>query len=859
MTKKQEFFADEATIKVTKEETFDDTPTIKDEKDFPVKANKGKVDITSNIKVKRSSLTTKINSEKLDEEAKSLSEFLPPASRYQVEKLLGVGGYGHVFSVKDNDLKRDIAVKITDTEKGTNTQAILEFTREAQVLADLEHPNIIPIYDVDIDDTGKIYLAMRKISGHSLKDLLLRIKTENKVPEEIDLPDKVVRIILKVCDALKYAHSKKRLHQDIKPDNIMIGEFGEVFLIDWGSSSSSEEDECLNVTPGYMSPEQAIGDETDQRTDVYCLGTTLFHTLYHRLPVNAATLPKMIEKKREGIIEPLTEKEKAKVPAPLEAIIMKALNVDPEERYQSVSEIADDLTNFQAGQAVSVYSDTIFAFIRRCYHRHKRHIWYTFAILLILSVSATVLWQEKLKEVAYWGKPRYIFSFSDESWRKDWVEYSGKFKNAEKGGIVSTDEHASIIIFREKLYGSTAIEMEAEMLEGYLPGDLSLTWTEDIEWNEAGRIKKRNGIYFLQTGSWDNTFCMIQYPPQCLSSSPKKLKFGKRYSIRIEIDVCTLRLFIDGEKICEYTRYLPFDQGYVGIYAYHSGKLFSNVRIYSKGVPEKVGILTVGDEFFRKHNFVEAAQVYDKIASGTDNKKIREEALYRKGLSLFMLGENSRAFTIWNRVRNPMLKQKIKLHRIRDLFDEKEYAVAEKAIRTLYLQAGEIRRMEVKVEWAHLIGILYKRGNRSAMKRFIRIQEDLFPDKQMQRYTAANILRDLGENDTLIRKYKDFPKQYLSARINRGEINSVLSDFKGLEDMQIMALRFAGRHKEIFKRFPDRRHECAFALLRLKRYKELFEKYPDQKSFCAEALIRMEKYKEVLKRYPEELDFVVSA
>lgn len=860
MAEKNKSYADAATIKVTKEDlSADDTPTIKEEKDFPVKPKKKKVIITSKVTVKRSSIKTKVHSLKSDKDAKNLAGVLPPASRYSVKKLLGTGGYGQVFAVMDNDLQREIAVKITDTEKGGNSQAILEFTREAQVLADLEHPNIIPIYDIDIDEDGKIYLSMRKITGHSLKDLLQDVKRKNEIPEEIDSPDKVVRIILKVCDALKYAHNKGRLHQDIKPDNIMIGEFGEVFLIDWGSSSSSEEDECLNVTPGYMSPEQAAGAETDQRTDVYCLGTTLFHMLYHRLPTNAETLPLMIEKKRAGTIEPLTEQDKAKVPAPLEAIIMKALKTNQEERYQSIAEIAEDLSNFQAGQAVSVYNDSFFAFVRRWYNRHQRNILYTLSILLIFAVFGTVLWQEKLKEVAYWGKPRYVFSFDDESWRKDWLEYRGNFKSGKNGGIVSNDASASVIILRKKLYGSTAIEMDAEMLEGFPPGDLSLSWTEDIEWDETGHMKKRNGRYLFQTGSWNNTFCMIQKPPQCLSFSAKKLELGKRYLIRIEIDVCTLRLFIDGEKICEYTRYLPFDQGYVGIYAYHPGKLFRNFRIYSKGVPEKVGILAVGDEDFRERDFVGAVKAYSKIASGTDNKKIREEALYRKGLSLFMMKEPSRAFSVWKKIHNPVLRHKIKLHLIRDLFDRKEYTATDKAIRELYAQADDSLKKEIELEWAHIVGVLYKRRNRHDLRRFIRIKEDLFSDKHMQRYTVVNILLDLGETDTLVKEYKDFPQQYLFARLYRGEVNSVLTDYFGLENMRILALSAAGRHQEIIENFPEKRFECANALLNLKRDKELLEKYPDQKFLCAEALLRMGKYKQVLEEYPRQLDKVITA
>jgi serine/threonine protein kinase len=137
---------------------------------------------------------------------------------------------------------------------------------------------------------------MREIRGESLKELLEK-RASGRPAEAIDSTDKILRIILKVCDGLAYAHSKGKLHQDIKPENIMIGEFGEVFVIDWGSSSVSDKEEYIQVTPGYMSPEQAIGDNTTHATDIYSVGVTLFHLLYDRLPTQAKNMERMVDKK----------------------------------------------------------------------------------------------------------------------------------------------------------------------------------------------------------------------------------------------------------------------------------------------------------------------------------------------------------------------------------------------------------------------------------------------------------------------------------------------------------------------------------------------------------------------------------
>ena len=859
MTKKRQNIADNPTVKVTKQDMLTDEATIKVEKDSSPKPEKKKVVITSRVKIKRNSVIEVIKASMSGDKADVLLDSKANASRYSVGELLGSGGYGQVFSVKDNDLKRDVAVKITDTERGKNAQVMVEFTSEAQVLAGLEHPNIIPIYDIDIDDNGKIYLSMRKITGHSLKKFLLQGGRDNKIPEEIDSPGKVVQIFLKICDALQYAHSRDRLHQDIKPENIMIGEFGEVFLIDWGSSSSSINDECLKVTPGYMSPEQSIGDDTDQRTDVYSLGTTMFHLLYHRLPINAPSLTEMMKKKREGIIEPLTEHEKSKVPPPLEAIIMKALKVKPEDRYQSIAEMTTDLLNYQMGQAVSVYRDTLFAFVRRSYNRHKRHIWYAFFILLLLSASFTVLWREKLKEIAYWGKPKYICSFEGKSWQSNWVVMKGKFVNGKKSDIVSDSPGSSVIIFKKKLYGSTAVEMSAEMLEGYPIGDLSLMWIHDIEWGDDYQIKGLNDIYYFQTGAWNNTFCMIQKSPLRLAFAPKILKPGKRYLIRIEIDVCTLRLFLDGEKICEYTRYLPFNEGYIGIYAYNSGKSFSNIKIYSKGVPEKVGILVVGDELFRNKEFNAAEKAYKKIAAGTNNPKIREQALYREGLSLYLLKNTTDAFEVWRLIQDPLLKQRVGLFKIREIFNKGDYNLTQKLLTKLYKHADKTFKAEIELEWGNLIAALYSKRNRPELRRFLQLQEKLFPDSSLGRFSAAVILEYLGDTEKLITQYKDFPIQYIQARIDRGELNEVLIDPQTSKEMFIQIFRLSEKHEEILKVFPRRRINCAQALFDLKRFKAILSEYPDVKPFCAAALLRLDRYKELIKRYPRQQKYVAMA
>jgi ribose transport system substrate-binding protein len=313
-----------------------------------------------------------------------------PDTRYKIKKVIGEGAAGKVFLVKDFNFDREVAMKVPK-QKDMQEKEIDDFIREAHVSASLEHPNIVPVYDLNVDNNGNIYLSMRKIKGHSLKNYTDSVRSGTGTFKEMPVADMIL-IFLKVCDAICYAHSKGQIHQDIKPENIMLGDFGEVFLIDWGSSSYSEDEVAL--TPAYMSPEQAEG-HVDERTDIYCLAATMFHVLTLRLPTQAESVNELWRKKRQGEITLATEAEKKRIPQPLLAIIMKALRAEPEERYQTVEAFAQDLKNYQAGLAVTAYRETFSGFFKRWYLHNKSSFWTGLSsviLVLLLVISIVNIW-----------------------------------------------------------------------------------------------------------------------------------------------------------------------------------------------------------------------------------------------------------------------------------------------------------------------------------------------------------------------------------------------------------------------------------------------------------------------------------
>ena len=314
-------------------------------------------------------------------------------ARYADRGLLGQGTTAMVHTVHDANCDRDIAVKIPKAETG-DRENIDAFIAEAGIVARLEHPNIIPVYDLDVDDLGQLYLAMRRVEGQTLRDYIDEVEAAGGYDRRERFND-LVQIFLKVCDALAFAHTRDLVHQDVKPENITLGRFGEVFVIDWGASVAVHDK--LVVTPAYMSPQQARAEPPTPADDVYCLGGTLYHALLLRLPTAAETIEGLIQKRQEGVVDPPTQDERRRVPAQLLDIALKAMAADPAERYQTIDDLAEDLRHYQEGLAVSAHQEGLFEFLARWYRHHRRTVWSAAVVLLVMAVAG-MLWHGEVQK-----------------------------------------------------------------------------------------------------------------------------------------------------------------------------------------------------------------------------------------------------------------------------------------------------------------------------------------------------------------------------------------------------------------------------------------------------------------------------
>lgn len=310
-----------------------------------------------------------------------LKELTPkPSGKYKFIRSVGFGGMKAVIQVKDRDTTRNVAMAIIPDASDRPQSDINRFVQEARITARLEHPNIVPVHDIGVDTNGAPYFTMKLLRGRTLSAILRKLREDNyKTLKEFDLT-RLLRIYVKILNGVVFAHSKKVIHLDLKPDNIHVGDFGEVLILDWGlarfigaaediddnydgemitfpgtlASSNLTLDGITKGTPGYMAPEQAAGKNRlkDERTDIYALGAILYAILTFESPLSGRPVNEIIAETIQGNINfPDAENQKRQLPAAMQAVVLKAMGRNPEERYQSVDELREDIFAFLGGYA----------------------------------------------------------------------------------------------------------------------------------------------------------------------------------------------------------------------------------------------------------------------------------------------------------------------------------------------------------------------------------------------------------------------------------------------------------------------------------------------------------------------------
>lgn len=358
-------------------------------------------------------LFNETDDEFLDENFESdlpLSKF--PKDKYSIIDSVDEGGMKKILKVEDSDTTRTLAMAVIKDQK-LNSRAAERFIYEARITALLQHPNIVPVHDIGLNSNGEPYFTMKLISGENLMKILNKLERgDSEYVKNFPLSELLI-IFLKSCDALSYAHANDVIHLDLKPDNIQVSAFGEVLVVDWGlakilhnpfdDNEDFEEiidsvDLTLNGfikgTPGYMAPEQALGNnqEKTKLTDVYSLGAILYSILTLKKPFEEKNLEELCKKTILGDLEPpRTRAPERNIPQALEAVCLKAMSPDSKDRYQSVDELRKEIFAYREGFSTKAEEAGHFTELKLLIKRHK-----AIASLILIGFFISTLFIVKL-------------------------------------------------------------------------------------------------------------------------------------------------------------------------------------------------------------------------------------------------------------------------------------------------------------------------------------------------------------------------------------------------------------------------------------------------------------------------------
>lgn len=400
------------------------------------------------------------------------------SNRYHLEGEIDRGGIGVILRIHDRHLNRRLAMKVLQERAAPRSaaeqkfahQTLGRFLEEAQVTSQLDHPGVVPVHELGLDHGGKVYFTMRLVKGRTAGEVFRQARTA----QDGWTVTRALEVVLKICDTMAFAHDKGVLHRDLKPANVMVGRFGEVYVMDWGLAKVVGQDDKHDLrirtadlepesridtarrrdaagegeasvvtldnqalgTPCYMSPEQAKSEVLDQRADVYAIGAMLYELLTGRAPY---TVPGSRQDWRHVLAQvvegpPARIEDLAKdVPAELVAIAEKAMARDRELRYASALELAADLRAFLDQRSVKAYRTGALVELKLWVRRNKSLAASLAAALLIL-VAAVVVTSTLAKQNAVLAKEK-----------GDLAESETQAKLAEAAKVREFDQLAGVV------------------------------------------------------------------------------------------------------------------------------------------------------------------------------------------------------------------------------------------------------------------------------------------------------------------------------------------------------------------------------------------------------------------------------
>jgi serine/threonine-protein kinase len=573
--------------------------------------------------------------------------------RYELRGIEGLGATSRVYRVFDRDLAREVAIKVLARSAPGDAEDVASFIDEARITAELQHPNVLPVYELDAGERGELFFSMKRIEGRSLGDALMAAADGHPDPRfaGAGAANAIVSVFIDVCQALSYAHHHGVIHQDVKPDNIMLGGFGEVLLVDWGSAVRVDQAEPrIYGTPLYMSPEQSRRERPTPASDVFCLGASLFHALAGRPPTAADSFEDLVRRRGAGEIDPPTALERALAPPALLHVALKALALAPADRYAGADAMLADLRAYQAGLAVSAYPEPPWRRAWRWYLLHRRACWAMAAAAALVAALVVALALEQAKRRASWAlvADDDFAAITPEQLAKDWigrVKISDVDRSQFRDEVVGEGRHWRLEGGR--LHGGADMDYsDLVWRPGGLGGDLRVEWDATPEVTPLNLNcfigADRESGYTFHIGTGDPRRAQLTRGARFEVCDQRQLdeplRVGRTYAFTLERVGQRLRLGIDGKTVFDLIDDDPLSSlrsDTFGIDCFRDNvQAIGRIRVFERPLPELVSPLEVAQALWRNGEAAAAARQYAEIERVHRGTPLELTALAARGICL---------------------------------------------------------------------------------------------------------------------------------------------------------------------------------------------------------------------------------
>ena len=535
---------------------------------------------------------------------------------HRVVKFLGRGSLGEVLLVRQPELDREVALKRPLTLHASEEEA-QQFEEEARITASLNHPGVIPVYTMGRDSDGRRYYTMKPVSGISLEKVLEERREEKRSTLREYTVNRLAEIIHRTAETLFYAHEHGISHLDITPENIMIGEFGEISVIDWGLSASrisrpggAVSSDYIIGTGLYKGPEffEDTQEGLGPHSDVYALGAVLYEILTGRPPYEKETLAESIHAlKHEQPEPPEVLNPLAGIDPVLSRLCMNALSPQAKRR-SSMKEFADILGRFIRGERE---------------------------------------WQ--------------VIRFGEQGTElnpDEWVELKGDWKFAN-GEFVTQARNEHIIMWTRPAPSAYRFVCECWSDDDT---ELSLIGNgidpRSIDTSKTGKTNRDiHKGYCFQFGA-ENNICtkLARNENDVLAISGRSVEPGKKYRLEIEYSEGWLCCYIDNERVFAYRELFPFIGKHIGLYGFEKGSHFRPVEIQRQTTGLTLPAIQVADDLYQYGHYKEALQRYRNIADSRHHRLETHEAALKAGICLNKTGRREDARTMFRSVSGSILE-----------------------------------------------------------------------------------------------------------------------------------------------------------------------------------------------------------